>query len=131
MDHPPDGALLFNSANPEDSLPVLSADETYAFSFTGTAANSKADFSIKVQDAAAGAAPWGVRSSDLPSEQNKRKRSDCRNVSGSDQTAARPAREVHGIVLGDTASSLCRLSGKRPPRIGTRKGIRSGLGAGR
>ena len=61
-DHSPDGARLFNNADPEDALPVPSADETYAFSFTGTAANSKAEFSIKVQDAAAGAAPWGVRS---------------------------------------------------------------------
>jgi hypothetical protein len=144
VDHPPDGALLFNSANPEDSLPVLSADETYAFSFTGTAANSKAEFLIKVQDAGAGATPCDVHSAGLPSEQNKRKRSDGRKVSRwplSDQTVARPARaarEVHGIVLGGTASSRCRRSGKKEPRMvagltgtGIRKSIKSGLGAGR
>ena len=101
VDHPPDGARLFNRANPEDALPVPSADETYAFSFTGTAANSKAEFSIKMQDAAAGAAPCAVHSTGLPSEQNKRKQSDGRKVSRwplSDQTVARAAREVHGIV---------------------------------
>ena len=100
-DHSPNGARLFNSADPEDALPVPSADETYAFSFTGTAANSKAEFSIKMQDAAAGAAPCAVHSTGLPSEQNKRKRSDGRKVSRwplSDQTVARAAREVHGIV---------------------------------
>ena len=121
MDHPPDGARLFNRANPEDALPVPSADETYAFSFTGTAANSKAEFLIKVQDAAAGAPPCNVHSTGLPSEQNKRKRSDGRKASRwplSDQTVARPARaarEVHGFVLGGTANSLWRRSGKKSP----------------
>ena len=51
MDHPLDGARPFNSADLEDALPVPSADETYAFSFTGTAANSKTAFSIIMQDA--------------------------------------------------------------------------------
>jgi hypothetical protein len=68
VDHPADGARLFNSANPEDPLPVPSADETYAFFFTGTAANSKAEFSIKMQDAAAGATPRGVHSTGLASQ---------------------------------------------------------------
>ena len=71
VDHPPDGARLFNSADLEDALPVPSADETYAFSFTGTAANSKTEFSIKMQDAAAGAVPCLVHSTGVPSEQNK------------------------------------------------------------
>lgn len=106
VDSPLDGARLFNRADPEDALPVPSPDETYAFSFTGTAANSKAEFSIKMQDAAAGAAPCDIHSTGLPSEQNKRKRSDGRKVSPwplADQTAARQARgmsEVHGIALG-------------------------------
>ena len=73
VDHPPDSARLFNSADLEDALPVPSGDETYAFSFSGTAANSKTEFSIKMQDAAAGAVPCLVHSTGVPSEQNKRK----------------------------------------------------------
>ena len=73
VDHPLDGARPFNSADLEDALPVPSADETYTFSFTGSAANSKTEFSIKMKDAAAGAVPCLVHSTGVPSEQNKRK----------------------------------------------------------
>ena len=81
MDHAPDGAQVADIANPEHALPIRSADETCTFSFAGSAAKSKTEFSIKVQDAGAEAAPVDVLGLGPPSDQSKRKRSDGRKRS--------------------------------------------------
>ena len=76
VDHAHDGTRVIDSADPEHPLPVRSTNETCAFPFAGTAAKPKTEFSIKVQNASAGASPCDVLGPGLPSDQNKRKRSD-------------------------------------------------------
>jgi hypothetical protein len=81
VDYAPDGAQVVDIANPEHALPIRSTDETCAFSFAGAAAKAKTEFSIKVQDAGAEAAPGNILGLGPPSDQCKRKRSDGRKRS--------------------------------------------------
>jgi hypothetical protein len=73
VDHAPDGARVADIANPEHALPIRSADETCTFSFAGSAAKSKTEFSIKVHDAGTEAAPGDILGLGPPSDQSKRK----------------------------------------------------------
>ena len=65
-------APVFDTADSEDTPPVWPANEACAFSFACTTAKSKAEFSINVEDAGAGAAPCDVLGLGLPRNQNKR-----------------------------------------------------------
>ena len=124
MDHAHDGTRVIDSADPEHALPVRSTNETCAFPFAGTAAKPKTEFSIKVQNASAGASPCDVLGPGLPSDQNKRSEATaakCLIGSRMWRASSRAGRVVgtgsHRLpaLVPSTRAHIGVLHGYRPP----------------
>jgi hypothetical protein len=117
VDRAPDGARVIDRTNPKHALPIRSADKTSAFSFASSTPNSKTEFSIKVQDALAGATPC-ILGLGLASDRNKRKQNEDRKMfhwSAHVGEVHRRAGRVFG-VHSMTSSARCRDSPAIAPK---------------
>ncbi len=77
VDHAHNGARVIDGADPEHALPVPSPNQACAFPFARTAAKSKTEFTIKVEDAGAGSSPCDVLGPSLPREQKRKQNAGC------------------------------------------------------